>query len=64
MAITLTEIILKPKAYQSEIDKYGKKGLKQLWIDILERYAHEEWYDPDLVEEILKERKVGNYERP
>ena len=55
--IRLTKITLNPHAYQREVDKYGVDGLKSLWTDILERYGHEEYYDPDLVEEILEERR-------
>ena len=56
--IRLTKITLEPRAYPKEISKYGEEGLKQLWMNILERYAHEEYYDPDLVEEVLKEKEV------
>lgn len=53
----MTKITLKPQAYQSEVDKYGIEGLKKLWTDILERYAHEEYYDPYIVEKLLKSQE-------
>ena len=56
--IRLTKIPLEPHAYQREVDKYGVNGLKELWIDILERYGHEEYYNPDLVEEILRNKEA------
>lgn len=52
--IIVVEIVLRPKAFQHEVDKYGKEGLKRLWMDILERYAHEEYYDPDIIHEMLE----------
>lgn len=37
-------------------DKYnGKANVKLLLEDIFERYFHEEYFEPDLVEEILNE---------
>ncbi len=47
-------IELKLTASRAEVGKYGKEGLKQLWIDVLERYASEEYYDPDLVQQMLE----------
>ena len=41
-------------ANPEEVDKYGEEGLKLLWTDILDRYANDEYYDPDLVEELLE----------
>jgi len=52
---TVTPIPLEPKAYEGEVEKYGVEGLQKLWMDILERYAHEEYYDPGLVQEITGE---------
>jgi len=46
-------IELKLTASSAEVETFGKEGLKQLWIDILERYASEEYYDPDLVKELV-----------
>lgn len=50
-------IIIELSADPSEVDKYGIEGLRQLWVDILERYANEEHYDPDLLDQILKEKE-------
>jgi len=62
MAIRVTKIAFEVSACAHEVDKYGEEGLKRLWENILERYAHEEWYDPDLVHEILdhQEEEVTN----
>jgi len=61
MVIKITATVtLKPQAYQFEVDKYGIEGLRVLWMDILERYGHEEYYEPDLVEELLNRRKEVN----
>ena len=43
-------------AGQDEVDKYSEEGLRNLWIDILERYGNEEYYDPDLVKELLEHK--------
>ena len=47
-------IELKLTTSKAEVEKYGKEGVKQLWLDILERYANEEHYDPDLIHEMLE----------
>lgn len=52
--MAIIKVVLEPQAYQSEVDKYRIEGLQRLWMDILERYAHEAYYDPDLICEILE----------
>ena len=34
----------------AELERYGEERLKDLFYNILERYAHEEWFDPDIIE--------------
>ena len=57
--LKVQKITLQVTAYSSELETYGEKGLKELWENILERYGHEEYYEPVLVESILKERGRG-----
>jgi len=52
--LEVKRIVLGVTAYPSELKKYGEEGLKSLWADIIERYAHEEYYNPDIVEELTK----------
>lgn len=59
MVIRFVSIPLEPRANQGEVDKYGKDGLKRLWEDVLDRYANEKYYDPDLVHEILEHEPSG-----
>lgn len=50
----MVEIPLRPQAYKTEVSKYGEDGLKQLWLNILERYGNGDYYDQNLVEEVLR----------
>lgn len=49
-------IELKLFTSRAEVETYGVEGVKQLWTDILERYANEEYYDPGLVHEMLEHK--------
>lgn len=51
-----SKIFIEVYADSDEVEKYGEEGLRTLWINILDWYASEEYYDPDIVEELLKER--------
>ena len=42
----------KVNVYEMEVKKYGKRGLKALLENIIERYFHPEYYNPDLLEDI------------
>lgn len=45
-------IKLEVNATDAEIEEYGEKGMIELWLNILERYASEEYYEPDIAEEL------------
>ena len=50
--IKLRKICLDVTCTEKEIKEYGGvKNMKELLFNILERYAHPEYYDSDLVEE-------------
>ena len=57
IVINVDNIRTDTTVYQSELNAFGKKGLKALLENIIERYFHSEYYDPDLVKEISKNRK-------
>ena len=57
VVIKVQKIPIQVSVYSSEIKKYGKEGLKDLLMDIIERYFNEGYFDPDLVEQILEEKK-------
>ena len=50
--IKIDKIRLDVWVYETELKEYGKKGLKILLKDIIDRYFHSEYYDPDLIQEI------------
>ena len=53
-------INLKVQVYQPELREYGKRGLKCLLENIIERYFHPEYFEPDLVGEIKNEKRKRN----
>lgn len=55
--IKVQKIPIQISVYSSEVEKYGVGGLKILLENIIERYFDEEYFDPDLVKEILEERE-------
>lgn len=57
IVIKVQKIPIQVSVYQPEIKKYGIEGLKDLLMDIIERYFNENYFDPDLVEQILEEKK-------
>jgi len=50
--IKMDTIKTKVNVYEMEVKKYGKRGLKALLENIIERYFHPEYYDTDLLEDI------------
>ncbi len=54
--IQIDKIHLDVTVYEGEIEKYGIDGLKTLLQNIVERYFHKEYFEPELVKEILEEK--------
>jgi len=56
--IKLEKIRLDILAYKSLCEKYGGKGnVKIILENIIDRYFHESYFDPDLVEELTRSDK-------
>ena len=55
--IKVQKIPIEVSVYSSEVEKYGIEGIKTLLENIIERYFDEEYFDPDLVKEILEEKE-------
>lgn len=55
--IKVQKIPIQVSVYSSEVEKYGIEGLKTLLENIVERYFDKAYFDPDLVEEILEEKR-------
>lgn len=51
----MEKVTLEVYVSKGDLSKYGKEGVKNLLIDILERYGSEEYYDPDLVAQAISE---------
>jgi len=57
IVIEMDKIRLDVSVSKAELKIYGKKGLKSIFIDLVERYFTPEYYDQDLVQDILQEKE-------
>lgn len=49
-------ITIKVPVTMKEVNTYGKAGLKELFLDLMERYFTPEYYNEGIVEELLASR--------
>lgn len=56
--IKFVKIPLELSMPEKQVKQYGGlENTKELLYNIIERYGHPEYFDPELVEELLREKK-------